>query len=536
VIPVAATKNRSNVVNQTPVRVLLVEDDEDDVVLTRQFLRDIEGAAFDLDWIADPDAALQRLFTGNYDVCLVDYDLGPITGIDFIRQAVAGDSAVPIILLTGQGDHAVDMAAMNAGAADFLNKDQLTAAALERSIRYSVQQHRAEEQRIRLLREQAARAEAEAANLAKDRFLAVLSHELRTPLTAVLLAVTELEMEPTASPKVGEIVQTIRRNADLEARLIDDLLDVTRIARGKLEIRRKLVDLHEELHHALNTCCKSEVEQKNIQVTIDAQARRHHVWGDPARLQQVLWNLIKNAAKFTPAGGKIEVRTSNQEGRIRVDVADTGIGIPSEALPRIFNAFEQADRSITQQFGGLGLGLAICKALVALHSGRIEAKSDGENRGALFTVEFPIVAADFNSRGTGDTPDTQPAPTPRGVSILLVEDHADTAGAMQRLLTRRGYAVQVANCIADAQTFAAESNFDILISDISLPDGTGLELIRRLRERGPIRGIALSGFGMEEDVQRSRAAGFMEHLTKPIDFNQLVTVIARITAEETTTA
>ena len=191
--------------------------------------------------------------------------MGPKNGIDFIRQAIAGECAVPIILLTGQGDHAVDMAAMNAGAADFLSKGQLTAASLERSIRYSIQQHRAEEQRIRLLREQAARAEAEAANLAKDRFLAVLSHELRTPLTAVLLAVTELEVEGGKTPKVSELVQVIRRNADLEARLIDDLLDVdAHRSAASWRSGGNWSTCIEQIQHAVKTCCGSEIEEKKL--------------------------------------------------------------------------------------------------------------------------------------------------------------------------------------------------------------------------------------------------------------------------------
>lgn len=515
--------------SKTPVRVLLVEDDEDDVVLARQYLRDIERSAFDVSWACKFDAALQQLFAGPYDVCLVDYDLGLQNGVEFVRQAVAAGCAVPIILLTGRGDHAVDMAAMNAGAADFLNKNQLTAATLERSIRYSIQQRRSEEQRIRLVREQAARAEAEAANRAKDQFLAVLSHELRTPLTALLLAATELEAEAAVAPKLLELVEIIRRNADLEARLIDDLLDLTRIARGKLEIRRKRVDLHEQLQYAVKTCCGTDIEEKNLQVTVDAGAQRHHIWGDPARLQQVLWNLIKNAAKFTPAGGRIEVQTSSAENRIRVSVADTGIGIAADAMPKIFTAFEQADRSITRQFGGLGLGLAICKALVELHGGKIWASSDGPGRGATFTLELPVVAAEFDPTGTGAGPEALQVPCGRGVSILLVEDHADTANVMSRLLSRGGYTVQVASRMSDALRLAEGTEFDILISDIGLPDGSGLDLVRRLGERRPIKGIALSGFGMEEDIERSRAAGFTEHLTKPIDFKQLEAVVGRLT-------
>ncbi|HET6246842.1 MAG TPA: response regulator [Tepidisphaeraceae bacterium] len=522
--------------SEAPVRILLVEDDEDDMVLTRQLLREIESPAFIIDWTEDFNVGLRKIREENHDVCLADYHLGAQNGVEFVRTAVEQGCTVPIILLTGQGDHAVDIAAMNAGAADFLNKRQLTASALERSIRYSIQQHRAEAQRIRLLREQAARAEAEAANRAKDQFLAVLSHELRTPLTAMLLTLTTLEMEAETTPKMRELATVIRRNADLEARLIDDLLDLTRIARGKLELRRELVDVHEQIGFAIRTCCGSDIDSKGLAVTVNAAARKHHVWGDPARLQQVLWNLIKNAAKFTAPGGTLDIQTSNEEGRIQISISDNGIGIAPEALPKIFNAFEQADRSITRQFGGLGLGLAICKALVELHGGRAKAASEGLGRGATFTIELPVVSADFTTRGTGDLPETLADPNRQPVHILLVEDHADTAAAMARLLSRRGYRVHIASRMVDALQIAAHTAFDILISDIGLPDGSGLELIRTLSQRRPVRGIALSGFGMDEDLERSRSAGFSEHLTKPIDFNRLEVVISRLISEPTPAA
>ncbi|HXE55471.1 MAG TPA: response regulator [Tepidisphaeraceae bacterium] len=518
--------------SQIPVRVLMVDDDEDDVVLARDLLHEADPIGYELDWIADFDDALGKLQQAGYDVCLVDYRLGLRDGVDFITQATNRGIGAPIILLTGQGDRAVDVAAMNAGASDFLNKSQLSASLLERAIRYSIQQKKAEQQRIRLLMEQAARAEAEAANRSKDEFLAVLSHELRTPLTAVLLNVSALEQETQPDQKAREMVQVIKRNVDLEARLIDDLLDLTRIARGKLELRREVVDLHEQIDYAVRCSCATEIEQKNIHVTVHAQAEFHHVWGDPARLQQVLWNLIKNAVKFTPQGGRIDIESGQvNDGRMFVEVRDMGIGIKPEALPKIFNAFEQADRSITRRFGGLGLGLAICKAIVELHGGRIRADSTGVGHGATFRVELPVTAS---------APENQAAPSlnspaaraTNGLSILLVEDHADTARAMGRLLRRRGYSVHAATTMTDALAAARGRAFDLIISDIGLPDGSGLELMRQLLAERPIKGIALTGFGMEEDVERSRAAGFSEHLTKPIDMSQLQAALDRVIRAE----
>lgn len=527
------------------IRLILVEDDEDDMILTTQLLRDIGMTRFDVKWVSDYHAGLEELSANHHDVCLADYRLGEHNGVDLVKQAIADGCRVPIILLTGQGDHEIDLAAMNAGAADFLNKGQITPSMLERSIRYAIQHRRMEEQRIGLLREQSARAEAEAANRAKDQFLAILSHELRTPLTAVLMSASALELEKSVPVKSRELVQIIKRNAELEARLIDDLLDVTRIARGKLEIRREIVDLHSQIHDAVHLSCGSEIAAKGIRVQANLQAQEYHVWGDAARLQQVLWNLIRNAVKFTAEGGEIEVTTSNHVSRplgqvdslgpsqnaqsILVEVRDTGIGIESEALPRIFNAFEQVDRNITRQFGGLGLGLAIGRKLVEMHGGQISAQSAGRNQGSTFSIELPT-AVTVAGIGHSDEPaDSASAHAPRDVSILLVEDHPDTARAMSKILKKRGYQVHSAPSMAQALHIADTTEFDVLISDIGLPDGSGLELMRALCSKRPVKGIALSGFGMEEDVSRSRAAGFTEHLTKPVDIKHLEDAIARAT-------
>jgi signal transduction histidine kinase len=336
-------------VNGERVKVLLVEDDEDDVVLTRQLFADIEGGAYEVEWVADYDKGLERACSGEYDVCLVDYRLGERDGVEFIREAVLGACHAPIILLTGQGDRAVDVAAMNAGAADFLNKGGLRATDLERSVRYAMQHKRAEEERIKLFAEQARRAEAEAENRAKDQFLAALSHELRTPLTPVLFTVEDLEQEADMPERLRESLALIKRNVQLEARLIDDLLDLTRVAHRKLEVRREVVDVHAQLRHAVDTCGfavgEGQVSGKRLKVHVRVGAARHHAVGDPARLQQVFWNLIKNAIKFTPDGGRIDIRTRNEgDQTVAVEVKDTGIGIEPAALARVFNAFEQAER------------------------------------------------------------------------------------------------------------------------------------------------------------------------------------------------
>ncbi|HYO09803.1 MAG TPA: response regulator [Tepidisphaeraceae bacterium] len=373
-----------------------------------------------------------------------------------------------------------------------------------------------------------AKEAAEAANNAKDQFLAVLSHELRTPLMPVLTTVQTLELEPTLGEDVREGLSVIRRNVELEARLIDDLLDLTRISKGKLQLNFDSVDLHDVIRSAVEIC-SVDLTTKRLRTTVDLTAAKRAVRGDPARLQQVFWNLIKNAIKFTPAGGHITIHSyDDPAGSVRVAVSDTGIGIEPAALGRIFDAFEQADQWVTRQFGGLGLGLAISKALVDLHGGKLRAASGGVGQGATFTIELRPTTAVAEAAPAGDAPRADVTP-PRDVRILLVDDHLDTNRAMARLLQRLGYVVDTADSVQSALDVAGAKKFDLLISDIGLPDGSGLELMRELLERQPIKGIALSGFGMEEDVKKSKAAGFYEHLTKPINFKRLETAIRELT-------
>jgi len=369
---------------------------------------------------------------------------------------------------------------------------------------------------------QKALSEAERANHAKDRFLAMLSHELRTPLTPVLTSIFEVESDEQISSEVRDSLQVIRRNVELEARLIDDLLDLTRISKGKLQLSLEYVDAHVLLRSALDIC-QSEIKNKKLRVETELDATKVNLRADPARLQQIFWNLIKNAVKFTPKRGQLTLRTSDEvDGRLRVSITDTGIGIDSETLPKVFNAFEQGERSGT---GGLGLGLAITKALVETHGGQITAESAGEGRGATFTASFPLAepASPATTRNV-----SLPGGARKSMRILLVEDHEDTNRSLTNLLRRRGYQVQSADSISSALECAANGSFDLLISDIGLPDGTGIELMERLGTEHSLTGIALTGFGMEDDIRRSRDVGFSEHLVKPVDLNKLDAVIQKL--------
>ena len=390
--------------------------------------------------------------------------------------------------------------------------------------------------------EQQARAAAEQANKAKDLFLAALSHELRTPLTPVLAILSSLRENTALPPALAEDLETVRRNIELEARLIDDLLDLTRITRGKLELRCERVRLHRMIEDATNACLP-ELQAKHLNLVRDFASEKATIVADSARITQILWNLLKNAIKFTPEGGTITIRsrTKPADGIATVEVEDTGIGIGPAQLDRVFDAFEQGNRQITRQFGGIGLGLAISQAIAESHQGTLSVLSEGEGRGSTFRLTLPFACCDENEIATTVTPNpvqssTVPAsgePLRRPLRILLVEDHADTAAVLARLLHRMGHDILAAGDVATALALAkkeiSNAPIDVVMSDLGLPDGSGLDLMRQLSADYGLRGIALSGFGMDSDLEESITAGFWRHLVKPIDIGTLRATLVEMT-------
>jgi len=357
----------------------------------------------------------------------------------------------------------------------------------------------------------------ELANRAKDQFLAMLSHELRTPLTPVLGVIQAIE-ESDLPDDTRTLVGIARRNIELEARLIDDLLDITRVIQGKLSLMLENVDAH-SLIESVVSMCREEISSKKLTLTLELHAERHHVHADSARLQQVLWNLVKNAIKFTPERGTIGLYTRNDGEMLEIEVADTGVGIDPEMQRMIFNPFEQGGPTITRKFGGLGLGLAISKAIVDLHEGMLAVQSDGAGYGSTFTVSCSTIEEPLPSADRAE--ERAHAPRGEGGTIMLVDDHEDTVTVMRRFLEREGYEVISAMSVEGALELARRRDFDLLISDIGLPDGTGIDLIQKLKETRQVKGIALSGFGMEGDIQRSLDAGFSQHLVKPVMLRRL---------------
>lgn len=363
-----------------------------------------------------------------------------------------------------------------------------------------------------------AREEAETANRAKDRFLAMLSHELRTPLTPVITHLFNLSADERMPAEAHHSLEVIRRNVELEARLIDDLLDLTRVGSGKFHLESTVVDVHELLKNALEIC-QPDIAAKGLQLRLDLSAGKTHVNADPARLQQVFWNIVKNAVKFTSKGSIHVSTTTDAEGSVTITVRDTGVGIERALLGRVFHPFEQAERGVQ---GGLGLGLAITKALVELHSGHIGVDSRGHGHGTTVTVSLPL-AHDVPA----PVPERRPAAVEQGkrLRVLLLEDHADTNEALTMLLELRGYTVTPALNVSSALEIASRQDFDLLLSDLGLPDGSPGEVMKMVAARNGTIGIALSGLGMEKDFERSRALGFRHHLVKPVDVGRLEEVL-----------
>jgi CheY-like chemotaxis protein len=402
----------------------------------------------------------------------------------------------------------------------------------------------AEEERARLLvREQAARAEAEAANRNKDEFLATLSHELRTPLTAILGWSHLMRSKKLEEAEVSRALDTIERNARSQSQLIDDLLDVSRIITGKLYIDRRPVDLSKVIDAAFDSV-RPAAEAKSIGFQTALPADRCLVLGDQNRLQQIFWNLFSNAVKFTPKGGNVKVAVTGVDSRVRVAVTDTGIGINPEFLPFIFDRFRQADGSTTREHGGLGLGLAIVRHLVDLHQGSVEVASEGKDLGATFTIVIPTANQDIiveNGKGetvlyqSGDAPGLDPAGALDGIKVLIVDDEPDSRELLLTILTRCGSDVRCTDSAAQAMQEVREWHPDLLVSDIGMPNEDGYSLIRKVRQLKSKRAknipaVALTAYATDEDRLQALSAGFQMHVSKPIEPESFVSSIAAVLA------
>jgi len=541
-------------------RILLVDDEVRNLDALECVLASNE---YSLVRAISAEVALRELLVHDFAAILMDVRMPTMSGVELARliKQRKRSQDVPIIFLTAQAlDKAEALLGYEAGAVDYLTKPvdgkilktkisvfvdlfkkKNELARTEESLRLanSELENRVLERTEKLTQ---VNHELVAASRAKDDFLAALSHELRTPLNPILLIASDAAEDPELSAEVRSRFLTIRKNVELEARLIDDLLDITRISHGKISLNREEKEIHSILKAALETV-QAEFDRKQIVLELhfaDAEAR---ISADEIRLQQVFWNILKNAVKFTSEGGNIHIRTEifPERQTASVHITDTGIGLTAQEIASIFNAFSQgehAGKGDSHRFGGLGLGLTISRMLVELHGGTIQASSRGRGQGATFTVELPLSMVNAEPE-TDLSPSVKkdseiPSVTCRfsaGIRVLMVEDHEPTRLVLMQLLSRRNHTVFPAKSLSEARHIASREKLDLVISDIGLPDGDGYTLMAELRKNFGLNGIALTGYGMEHDILRARQAGFTSHLVKPVSIESLTQILKKYPKE-----
>jgi signal transduction histidine kinase len=543
-----------------PVRALLVEDDEDDYLLTRDLFEQLPQGAYHLDRVATYEAALEAFAKCQHDVYLLDYRLGERTGIDLIIEAARLGCHSPIIMITGQREREVDLLATKTGAVDYLVKDELTVTSLERSMRYALQQRRHQDAirqvnqhlerrvqertaelaklnealRVEVTERKRVEEQLRLADRKKDEFLATLAHELRNPLSPLTAAVQLIGLEPENVSHVRELAAVMARQLGQLVRLIDDLLDVSRISGGKLQLRKTHVSLGEPIAAALDVS-RPIIESARHALQVSLPPELMVLEGDQVRLTQIISNLLINAAKYTPPGGTIQLSVQAEGEQVVIRVRDTGVGIPPEMQSRIFDLFTQVDSSQTRTQGGLGIGLTLVKTLVEMHGGNVSVSSPGPGAGSEFTVRLPLAAAATSNRAAPRSA-TLPENTgqPRGAyRVLVVDDSESAAHLLARLLKRLGQEVRVAHSAEEALSIVNDFQPQLVISDIGMPGMSGLELAQRLRALPDLPQpllVALTGYGQESDRRQVLGAGFDKHLTKPIGLAALEELLAQLRA------
>ncbi len=491
--------------------------------------------------------AVRRLEEAEYDLVLTDLHMDGGDGISVLAEIQQRAPLTISIVLTGFASVETAIAALRSGAYDYLVKP-CNVEDLKHTVRRGVEhrrlmlrereararledlnrelQQRVEERTIELVRRNEELAEA---NRAKDVFLATLSHELRTPLTPVLGWINLLKTGTLDEASVAQALDTIERNARLQARLVDDLLDISRIVAGKLHFEREPVDLNAVVESAVNTM-RGQASLRGVELDAALASAPVVVQGSPVRLEQIVLNLLSNAIKFTEAGGRVEVRVGQSSGEASVMVEDTGLGIAPEFLPHVFDRFRQADGSTTRQHGGLGLGLAIVMALAKLHGGIVRAESDGVGRGARFTFSLPCEAPQRDEREVR----AYQSPESSLQSVLVVDDSRDTLLLLNMLFEQRGCRVLAAESATEALDIASRDRPDVIISDIGMPGMSGYELLsslRRLPGMANVPALAISGYAMDEDRKRALDAGFTAHIAKPVDPDELFDLVQRLACD-----
>ncbi len=520
------------------LRLLIVDDDEVDRLTVRRALHQA-GVPCGIEERVDAKSALAALQEAQYDCVLLDYRLPGSDGLQMLGAIRGAGINVPVVVLTGQGDEETAVALMKAGAADYVSKNGLAPERLERSLRYALALHRGEEERRLLLaREQQARQEAQAANRAKDEFLATLSHELRTPLNAILGWAKLLGGGYLDQATTKRALEIIERNTRVQAQLIEDLLDISRIITGKLRLECRVAGILPVIEAALDSV-RHAAEAKRIAIEIETERAEEGLWCDPARLQQVIWNLLSNAIKFTPEGGRVRIRVQRDDSSFIVTVSDTGAGIDPAFLPYVFDRFRQQDGATTRRHGGLGLGLSIVRHVVELHGGSVAGYSEGEGRGSTFVVTVPVAPLPSAEPGGEVLPSAalDDLVSLDGLIVLVVDNEADARSLVSAILERCGARVLSASSASAALAALDEEMPDVILSDIAMPGEDGYALIRRVRalpdERHVIPAAALTAFATAADRARALLAGYQAHIPKPVEPSELAVVVAALAGRTT---
>ena len=518
---------------------LLVVDDEESLRITTAAIFEHEG--YIVDTASSGDEAIDLLSNADYDLVLTDLHMEGGDGLSVLNQIRRQAPLTISVVLTGFASVESAIAALQEGAYDYLVKP-CDIESMKHTIRRGVdhrrlmlaeQKARTDLQQLNLVLEQRIdertaelkrlNFELAEANRAKDVFLATLSHELRTPLTPVVGWIKLLRSGTLDEKSVAQALDAIERNAWLQSRLIDDLLDTSRIATGKLHFDPKPTDLNGAVKAAVDTV-RASAASRNIELSTALWPLSLIVLGEPIRLQQIAWNLVSNAIKFTEPGGKVTIATHLDDKQALLTVIDTGVGIAPEFLPHVFDRFRQADGSTSRRHGGLGLGLAIADALAKMHGGRLEATSDGFGKGATFSLRMELARTETVAPEIVDTK----RHSLKGLEVLIVEDSPDTLLLLSTIFRRQGAIVSTASSAAEALNRAITNRPHIVISDIGMPDVDGYQLLQQLRllpGLSDVPAIAVSGYASEEDRERALAVGYLALVPKPIDVDVLFSLI-----------
>jgi signal transduction histidine kinase len=534
-LPVPAVPRSHGEADSRP-RVLIADDNAD----MRRYVVRLLAERYRVEAFADGEAALETARRMPPDLILTDVMMPRLDGFGLLGE-VRSDASLrdtPVIMLSARAGEESRVEGVEAGADDYLVKP-FSARELIARVDGHLKMARLRRERERLLEsEQRARQDAERANRLKDEFLATLSHELRTPLNAILGWSQILERRRDDALTVERGIAAISRSVLAQTQLIEDLLDTSRIISGKLRLERKPVDVADVVAAAVESVMPAANARQILVVkSLDRFAGR--VLGDPARLQQVVWNLLTNAVKFTPNGGKVTVTLERRSSQVEITVRDTGVGIAPEFLPMVFERFRQADSSSSRRYGGLGIGLTLVEQLVEMHAGSVRVHSDGEGRGATFTVTLPLYEPEFGEeqwpRDTEGAPTTRPADDAalEGIRVLYVDDDPDARELSEKILADRDADVTLATSADEALTVLRTQRPHVLMSDIGLPEVDGYELIRRVRalpadEGGRIPAAALTAFARPEDRRKALRAGYQSHIAKPVMPEELVALVARL--------